>query len=98
VGSLLNEIVRPAADELMETRYFTDLRAGKLTTRRMQGFSLQHTWHNRAILKGFTLQALKSSDDYGAFMGSLHGIEEEITHPDLCMKFFNAAKFDVRAG
>ncbi len=87
VDSLLNEIIRPAADELMQSRYFRDLRAGTLTTRRLQGFSLQHTWHNRAILKGFALQAIKSSDDDDAFMGTLRGIEAELTHPDLCKKF-----------
>ncbi len=87
VDSLLSEIVRPTADKLMESRYFTDLRAGTLTTRRLQGFSLQHTWHNRSILKGFALQAIKSSDDNEAFMGTLRGIEEERTHPDLCKKF-----------
>ena len=87
VDSLLNEIIRPAGDELMQSRYFRDLRAGTLTTRRLQGFSLQHTWHNRAILKGFALQAIKSSDDNDAFMGTLRGIEAELTHPDLCKKF-----------
>ena len=87
VDSLLDEIIRPAADELMQSRYFQDLRAGTLSTRRLQGFSLQHTWHNRAILKGFALQAIKSSDDNDAFMGTLPGIEAELTHPDLCKKF-----------
>ncbi len=87
VDSLLDEIIRPAADELMQSRYFQDLRAGTLSTRRLQGFSLQHTWHNRAILKGFALQAIKSSDDNDAFMGTLRGIEAELTHPDLCKKF-----------
>ena len=87
VDALLRDIVRPTADQLMESRFFTDLRAGTLTTRRLQGFSLQHTWHNRAILKGFALQAIKASDDDTAFMGTLRGIEEELTHPDLCKKF-----------
>ena len=87
VDELLNEIVRPTAEKMMQNRFFTDLRAGTLTTRRLQGFSLQHTWHNISILKGFALQAIKSSDDHDAFMGTLHGIEEEITHPDLCKKF-----------
>ncbi len=87
VDSLLDEIIRPAADELMQSRYFQDLRAGTLSTRRLQGFSLQHTWHNSAILKGFALQAIKSSDDNDAFMGTLRGIEAELTHPDLCKKF-----------
>jgi pyrroloquinoline quinone (PQQ) biosynthesis protein C len=87
VDSLIDSIVRPTADQLMETRYFKDLRAGTLTTRRMQGFALQHHFHKRSILKGFAINAVKATDDPAAFLGALHGIEEEITHPDLCKKF-----------
>jgi pyrroloquinoline quinone (PQQ) biosynthesis protein C len=87
VDSILNEIVRPAADRLMESRYFTDLRNGTLTTRRLQGFSLSHTWFNRSLLKGGALRMIKASDNDAAFMGALRGLEAEITHPDMCKKF-----------
>ena len=81
VDSILNEIVRPAADKLMESRYFTDLRNGTLTIRRMQGFSLSHTWFNRALLKGSAIRMIKASDNDNAFMGAARGLEGEITHP-----------------
>ena len=42
VDELVAEVVEPAADALMETRYFRDLRAGTLTIRRLQGYAL-HT-------------------------------------------------------
>jgi pyrroloquinoline quinone (PQQ) biosynthesis protein C len=87
VDSILKEIVYPARDELMDSPYFTDLRNGTLTTRRMQGFSLQHTWFNRALLKGSTLRALKLADHEDAFMNELLHIQSEITHPDMCKKF-----------
>ena len=87
VDSILNEIVRPAADKLMESRYFTDLRNGTLTIRRMQGFSLSHTWFNRALLKGSAIRMIKASDNDNAFMGAARGLEGEITHPDMCKKF-----------
>ena len=87
VDSVLKEIVYPARDELMDGPYFTDLRNGTLTKRRMQGFSLQHTWFNRALLRGSVLRALKVSDRQDAFMGELDHIESERTHPDLCKKF-----------
>ena len=87
VNTVLKELVLPAADQLMDSRYFTDLREGKLTTRRMQGFSLQHTWFNRSLLKGSVLRALKATERDDAFMDALGGIEAEITHPDLCKKF-----------
>ncbi len=51
VDSVIREIIQPGMDRLMESRYFSDLRAGKLTTRRIQGFALQHYIHNMGILK-----------------------------------------------
>lgn len=71
----------------MDSPYFTDLRSGKLTTRRMQGFSLQHTWFNRGLLKGGALRMMKASDNDEAFMDALSGIDAEITHPDMCKRF-----------
>ncbi len=87
VDQVLKEIVAPAADRLMESRYFTDLRAGTLTTRRLQGFSLQHTWFNRSLLKSGSLRMIKASSDDDAFMGALRGVVSEFTHPDMCKKF-----------
>ncbi len=86
VDSLLDEIVGPAGDTLMASPYFTDLRAGTLTKRRMQGFSLQHTWFNRCLLRGGAIRMLRASDER-TFMGAVHGIEAEATHPDMCKKF-----------
>ena len=86
VDSLLKEIVEPAADQLLDMPYFRDLRAGTLTKRRMQGFSLQHTWFNRSLLKGGALRMLRANGDE-AFMDALMGVDAEVTHPDLCKKF-----------
>ncbi len=86
VDQLLKEIVEPARDQLMDSQYFSDLRAGKLTTRRLQGFSLEHTWFNRRLLKGGGVRLLQAENDQ-ALMGILRGIEAEVTHPDMCKKF-----------
>ena len=45
VDSLLKEIVQPGVQRLMETRYFSELREGKLSKKRLQGFALQHYLH-----------------------------------------------------
>jgi len=86
VDSLLNDIVYPAREELLASPYFMDLRAGTLTTRRLQGFSLQHTWFNRGLLKGGAIRMMRAMND-AAFMSAIRGIEAEITHPDLCKAF-----------
>ena len=86
VDEIFKEVIWPARDQLMESRYFTDLRNGKLTKRRLQGFSLEHTWFNWSLLKGSSLRLIKA-DNIDALRSVLHGIESEVTHPDLCMKF-----------
>ena len=86
VDSLLNDIVYPARDELLATPYFQELRAGTLSPRRLQGFSLQHTWFNRGLLKGGAIRMMRAVGD-DAFMSALRGVEAEITHPDLCKAF-----------
>ena len=87
VDSLLNDIILPGVDDLLDSRYFRDLRAGKLTVRRMQGFSIQHYIHNMGILKAFALGAAQHAPSDRAFMAYAQGMGEELTHPALCMRF-----------
>lgn len=87
VEDLLVGVIRPAADALMESRYFSDLRDGTLTIRRLQGYALQHTWFNRALLKGGALRMIKASDNPRAFADMLAGVVAEHDHPDLCQRF-----------
>ena len=87
VDELVAEVVQPAADALMETRYFRDLRAGTLTIRRLQGYALQHTWFNRALLKSGAIRMIKASDNPRAFRDMVAGIVAEHDHPDLCQEF-----------
>ena len=42
VDSVLREIVHPGVEQLMSGRFFSELREGKLSSRRLQGFALQH--------------------------------------------------------
>ena len=86
VDQVMKEIILPARDQLLNNRYFTDLRNGKLTKRRMQGFSLEHTWFNWVLLKGTALRML-SAPNVGALRGNLFQISEEKDHPDMCKKF-----------
>lgn len=87
VDQLVSEVVQPAADALMDTRYFRDLRAGTLTMRRLQGYSLQHTWFNRALLKSGAIRMIKAADNPRAFKDMIAGIVAEHDHPDLCQEF-----------
>jgi pyrroloquinoline quinone (PQQ) biosynthesis protein C len=86
VDEIFKEIVYPARDQLMDSPYFTDLRNGKLTTRRLQGFALEHHWFNWRLLKGGGLRMLNAGS-IDALSGSIRGLVEEHTHPDMAKKF-----------
>ena len=90
VDEITKEIIQPGVERLMESRYFTDLRAGKLTTRQLGGFAIQHYIHNMAVLKGFALVATQRAADDKAFMGMAGGLYEEFTHPAMCKAFGRA--------
>lgn len=71
----------------MALPYFTELRAGKLSRRRLQGWALQHYLHNHALLKGFALCMVKNNYDPDLFKYFLYQMNEEQYHPDLAKKF-----------
>jgi pyrroloquinoline quinone (PQQ) biosynthesis protein C len=87
VDSVMEEIIQPGVDQLMALAYFTELRAGKLSTKRLQGWALQHYLHNVALLKGFALCMVKNSHDPDLFRYFLYQMNEEQYHPDLAKKF-----------
>ncbi|HXG50399.1 MAG TPA: iron-containing redox enzyme family protein [candidate division Zixibacteria bacterium] len=86
VRSVIEEIVQPGIHRLMESRYFTELRAGTLSVRRIQGWSIQHYLHNRAILRAFALGMVKNAHDPDLFDYYGYQLVEERTHPDLAKK------------
>lgn len=87
VQSVIKEIVEPGVERLMDTRYFSELRAGKLSVRRLQGWSIQHYLHNKAILKAFALGMVKNAHDPDLFGYFTSQFNEEQSHPDLAKRF-----------
>ena len=87
VDSVIKDIIQPGVDQLMELPYFAELRAGKLSIKRLQGWAMQHYLHNVALLKGFALCMVKNSHDPDLFKYFLYQMNEEQYHPDLAKKF-----------
>jgi len=87
VQSVIQEIIQPGAQRLMDHPYFSELRAGKLSVKRLQGWSIQHYLHNKAILKSFALGMVKNAHDQDMFNYYIYQLNEEQTHPDLAKKF-----------
>ncbi|NIM06805.1 MAG: hypothetical protein GTN65_14575 [Armatimonadetes bacterium] len=87
VDSLLEEIIRPGVEELMESRYFSELSEGKLSIRRLQGFALKHYLHNIALCKGFSLCMVKYAHDLELFKHFAHQLSEQQGHPALAKRY-----------
>lgn len=87
IRGLMDEIVLPGVKQLMESRYFSELREGKLSVKRLQGFSVQHYLHNVSINKGFALCMVKHAHNAELFDYFLYQLSEERTHPDLMKQF-----------
>jgi len=87
VDSLIREIVTPGVERLMESPFFVELRQGKLSIRRLQGWSIQHYLHNKALLKGFALCMVKNAHIAELYDYFSYQFNEEQTHPDLAKRF-----------
>jgi pyrroloquinoline quinone (PQQ) biosynthesis protein C len=87
VQSVLTDIIEPGVQRLMDSPYFTELREGKLSLRRLQGWAIQHYLHNKAILKAFALGMVKNAHDQELFDYYTYQFNEEQSHPDLAKKF-----------
>jgi len=87
VDSVKKEVIEPGIQRLMETPYFTELRAGTLSIKRLQGWAIQHYLHNKAILKSFALGMVKNAQDQTMFDYFTYQLNEEQSHPDLAKRF-----------
>jgi pyrroloquinoline quinone (PQQ) biosynthesis protein C len=87
VDALIREIVAPGVERLMKSPFFVELRQGKLSTRRLQGWSIQHYLHNKALLKGFALCMVKNAHIPELYDYFSYQFNEEQTHPDLAKRF-----------
>jgi pyrroloquinoline quinone (PQQ) biosynthesis protein C len=87
VNGLVGEIVNPGLESLMATQYFSELRKGKLSVRKLQGFALQHYLTNIALNKGFALCMVKYAHDNDLYKHFAYQYNEEQSHPDLVKKF-----------
>ena len=87
VESLVNDIVKPGLQSLMQTQYFSELRQGKLSDRRLKGFALQHYITNVTLNKGFALCMVKYAHDPDLYKHFAYQYNEEQYHPDLVKRF-----------
>ena len=87
IDELIQEIVKPGLQSLMDIQYFSELRQGKLSIKRLQGFALQHYITNVALNKGFALCMVKYAHDAALYEHFAYQYNEEQYHPDLVKRF-----------
>jgi len=87
IDSLMSEIIQPGVDQLMGSRYFTELRQGKLSKKRLQGFAVQHYLSNHVINKGLAFCMVKNASSQPVYNQFVELFTEEQSHPGLMRRF-----------
>ena len=90
IDSLMREIINPGVDMLMNSRFFTELREGKLSKKRLAGFALQHHLSNHVINKGLAFCMVKNASNPPAYNQFVELFVEESSHPALMKRFGEA--------
>jgi pyrroloquinoline quinone (PQQ) biosynthesis protein C len=87
VESVTREIISPGVDQLMATRFFTELGAGKLSKKRLQGFAVQHYLSNHVINKGLAFLMVRNANNQPMYEQFCELFTEEQSHPGLMKRF-----------
>jgi pyrroloquinoline quinone (PQQ) biosynthesis protein C len=87
VDSLIREIIAPGVDQLMSTRFFNELGAGKLSRKRLQGFAVQHYLSNHVINKGLAFLMVRNANNQPMYDQFVELFTEEQSHPGLMKRF-----------
>ena len=87
VQSVMREIISPGVDQLMATRFFIELGAGKLSKKRLQGFAVQHYLSNHVINKGLAFLMVRNANNQPMYEQFCELFTEEQSHPGLMKRF-----------
>jgi pyrroloquinoline quinone (PQQ) biosynthesis protein C len=87
IDSLMKDIIEPGVDRLMNCPFFSELTAGKLSRKRLQGFALQHYLSNHVINKGLAFSMVKNASNPPVYNRFVELFVEEASHPDLMKRF-----------
>lgn len=90
IDDLMREIVNPGVAQLLNDRFFTELRAGKLSQKRLQGFAVQHYLSNHVINKGLAFLMVRNAGNQPMYEQFVELFMEEQSHPGLMQRFGEA--------
>ena len=87
VESVMRDIINPGVDQLMSKRFFTELGAGMLSKKRLQGFAVQHYLSNHVINKGLAFLMVRNANNQPMYEQFCELFTEEQSHPGLMKRF-----------
>ncbi|MGH7930183.1 MAG: iron-containing redox enzyme family protein [Candidatus Binatia bacterium] len=90
IDDLMRTIVKPGVEQLLNNRFFTELRAGKLSKKRLQGFAVQHYLSNHVINKGLAFLMVRNANNQPLYDQFAELFTEEQSHPGLMKRFGEA--------
>lgn len=90
IDELMREIVNPGVEQLLSNRFFTELREGKLSKKRLQGFAVQHYLSNHVINKGLAFLMVRNANNQPMYDQFAELFTEEQSHPGLMKRFGEA--------
>ena len=87
MDEIMDKIIEPGRRRILEVRYFSEMREGKLSIKRLQGWALQHYLYNMAIHKGQILCMMKYAHDPELYKVFADKFKDEQGHPTLAKRF-----------
>jgi pyrroloquinoline quinone (PQQ) biosynthesis protein C len=90
IDDLMRSIVNPGVEQLLNGRFFGELRAGKLSKKRLQGFAVQHYLSNHVINKGLAFLMVRNANNQPLYDQFAELFTEEQSHPGLMKRFGEA--------
>jgi pyrroloquinoline quinone (PQQ) biosynthesis protein C len=90
IDEVMQTIVNPGVEQLLNDRFFSELSAGRLSRKRLQGFAVQHYLSNHVINKGLAFLMVRNANQQAIYDQFAELFTEEQSHPGLMKRFGEA--------
>jgi pyrroloquinoline quinone (PQQ) biosynthesis protein C len=87
IDELMQTIVNPGVEQLLNNRFFSELTTGRLSRKRLQGFAVQHYLSNHVINKGLAFLMVRNANHQPLYDQFSELFIEEQSHPGLMKRF-----------
>jgi pyrroloquinoline quinone (PQQ) biosynthesis protein C len=96
IDDVMRSVVIPGVEQLLNNRFFNELRAGTLSKKRLRGFAVQHYLSNHVINKGLAFLMVRNANNQALYDQFAGLFTEEQSHPGLMKRFGEAIGLEDR--